>query len=356
MRQVIARVQTRAGELAISRAELADIPAVVDIMTDAAEWLRGRGIDMWHIDREQTSAYLQAALTGIPPAREVYLAWRAGPAGGMPEPVGTLALQATDPRLWGEQPDDALYLHSFAVRRVVGGQGVGRALLRWAESFAAGDGKSYLRLDCVTENPALRTYYERAGYIHRGELHGTTWSASLYERRVDITMLPLPTGDTLAIAQAAPTDLAELVAIEEDAVGWVRSRGIDPGNPPRPLAEIFADIIARGQMLLASVDGHPAAKLALTTAEEKLWADLPGDALYVHGLMVRRAFAGRQIGLGLLGWAAEHAAALGKPLLRLDCMANNPALRAYYERAGLAHRGDVTLPHRVAARYERSTI
>jgi ribosomal protein S18 acetylase RimI-like enzyme len=157
--------------------------------------------------------------------------------------------------------------------------------------------------------------------------------------------------DNLAIRAAQSADLVEVVAIEEDATAWLRGRGIEPGHPPRPLREIVAERIACGQMFVALVSGQPAANIALTTAD-KLWDDLPGDALYVHGLMVRRAFAGREIGLALLRWAAAQAAEMGKPLLRLDCDADNPALRAYYERAGFVQRGEVTLSHRVAARYE----
>ncbi|MGH2516728.1 MAG: GNAT family N-acetyltransferase, partial [Ktedonobacterales bacterium] len=87
-----------------------------------------------------------------------------------------------------------------------------------------------------------------------------------------------------------------------------------------------------------------------------LWTDRPGAALYVHGLMVRRTFAGRDIGRALLRWAEREAARRGKSLLRLDCDAKNPTLRAYYERAGFAHVDDVTLPHRVAARYEKLVV
>jgi GNAT superfamily N-acetyltransferase len=157
--------------------------------------------------------------------------------------------------------------------------------------------------------------------------------------------------DNLTIRAAQAVDLDEVVAIEVDATAWLRSRGIEPGQPPRPLRAIVVERIARGQMYLALVGAHPAGNLALTVADD-LWDDLPGDALYVHGLMVRRAFAGRQIGLALLRWAAAQAAEQGKPLVRLDCNADNPALRAYYERAGFLPRGEVTLSHRVAARYE----
>jgi len=159
----------------------------------------------------------------------------------------------------------------------------------------------------------------------------------------------------LTIRQARPDDLDATVAIEENAAAWLRSRGIEPGRPPRPFRELFAPAIARGAMYLALRDGVPAAKVAIT-AEDDLWADLPGGALYVHGLMVHRAFAGQGVGLALLRWAEGRAHADGKASLRLDCNADNPALRAYYERAGFAHRGDVALPHRTAARYEKLAV
>lgn len=177
-----ANVTTAAGVLRITRAGLEEISLVIEIQTEAAEWLKSRGIDQWQIDREQTGAYLRTAMTGYPPPREVYLAWRDA------EPVATLALQSTDPRVWravdGVEEGDALYLHGFAVRRAFGGLGIGLALLRWAEGVAAANGKRFLRLDCMVENPGLRAYYQRAGYTHRGDVFGATWSASRYERVV----------------------------------------------------------------------------------------------------------------------------------------------------------------------------
>lgn len=171
-------VETRAGVLPVTRARPDDIPAVIDLQSEAAGWLLARGIDQWLIDRAQTADYLRTALSSSPPAREVYLAWRDG------EPVATLALQTSDQRTWGDLPDDALYLHSFAVRRSVGGQGVGRALLRWAEGIAAVQGKAYLRLDCMAENAPLCAYYERAGFAHLRDVSGKNWSARLFEKRV----------------------------------------------------------------------------------------------------------------------------------------------------------------------------
>lgn len=157
----------------------------------------------------------------------------------------------------------------------------------------------------------------------------------------------------ITIARARPGDVDALVAIEEDAAQWVRSRGLEPGVPPRPLRDIYTDRVNRNEVYLARLAGQPAAMLTLQWADSSTWGDVPDDAAYVHGLMVRHAYAGKQIGLNLLRWAERTAAGAGRTYLRLDCNADNPPLRAYYERAGFVYRGDVALPHRTASRYEK---
>jgi hypothetical protein len=58
-------------------------------------------------------------------------------------------------------------------------------------------------------------------------------------------------------------------------------------------------------------------------------------------MAVRREAAG--LGAAILAWAADAARRHGRTALRLDCVASNDRLRAYYEAAGFVHRGDVTV-------------
>lgn len=55
---------------------------------------------------------------------------------------------------------------------------------------------------------------------------------------------------------------------------------------------------------------------------------------YVHRIAVRRQFAGQGVSTGMLEWAVNHAAALGRSYLRLDCEADRRELRSIYERFG----------------------
>ena len=74
---------------------------------------------------------------------------------------------------------------------------------------------------------------------------------------------------------------------------------------------------------------------------DPVWADAAGSAAYLHRMAVRRTQAG--LGPVILAWAADIARQHDCDALRLDCVASNGRLRAYYEAAGFAHRGDVTV-------------
>lgn len=333
--------------ITIERATERDADAVLAILLDAARWLLSRGIEQWRPEHFQREALLRHIARG-----EVFVARHDA------TPVGTLSLSWDDLAVWGEQPPIAGYVHGLAISRSEGGHGLGRALLDWASRRAAAAGKPLLRLDCVTDNPALRAYYERAGFTYVRDATDWSWSASLYERPTGAPageiMRGEPMGNGRLVIQLAESgDVETLVEIEESAGAWLRSLGIDPGQPPRPLHEIMAERARKSVVYLALLDGRPAGTLTLLWDPEEVWADLPGDAAYVHGLMVHRDFAGRAVGRRMLDWAEAQTRAAGRSLLRLDCDALNPALRAYYERAGFAPRGEVTLAHRVAARYEK---
>lgn len=149
------------ADLHVHPATVADAPAVLAVLDDAAAWLRGRRIVQW--PAAFRPEWIEPALT----EGRVWLA----SLGAARVPAATLTLDWSDP-LW---PDDgaAGYLHRFAVRRAAAG--VGARLLRWAGAAVAARDRDLLRLDCGAANAGLRGYYERAGFAHRGdvELPGT---------------------------------------------------------------------------------------------------------------------------------------------------------------------------------------
>ena len=155
--------------------------------------------------------------------------------------------------------------------------------------------------------------------------------------------------------QARAEDLGTVLSILDGAAPrWLASRGIEqwgPGSSPR---QLVADRVERGEVYLFRLDGRPVGTLVLQWSDEETWEDAPDDAGYVHGLAIRREWAGRGLGRALLKWAEDRTVAAGKDYLRLDCAAENRALNAYYERAGFRCRGRASIQRLEVCLYEKS--
>jgi ribosomal protein S18 acetylase RimI-like enzyme len=155
----------------IELARFEDLDAVLDILSGAARWLRERGIEQWP-DPFPRSRVEDSLARG-----ELYLA-RVDKS-----IAATFVLQWEDELFWGEQPPVAGYIHAVAVRREHAG--VGRQVIEWAERAVREAGRPFLRLDCMRDNPRIRSYYEALGFEHRGDrLVGGQFDASLYEKSV----------------------------------------------------------------------------------------------------------------------------------------------------------------------------
>jgi protein-tyrosine phosphatase len=148
-------------------------------------------------------------------------------------------------------------------------------------------------------------------------------------------------GEVVTITRATEVDVAALVALYDEASAWLMARGSRQWPPGwwTP-AVVVKELRAGHEMYLARrEDGEPVGKLTLQWDDAAVWGEQPPDAGYVHGLCVSRAIAGRGLGAALLDWAGQRVRASGRGLLRLDCMAANPVLRAWYERLGFTYRG-----------------
>jgi GNAT superfamily N-acetyltransferase len=138
---------------------------------------------------------------------------------------------------------------------------------------------------------------------------------------------------------AAPGQAGDVLSVLNEAADWLRARGISQW-PERFDPSWVDDAIHRGETWLVRVDGMLSGTVTLDWSDP-VWSDAGGAAAYVHRLAVRRQAAG--LGAVILAWAADTARQRGCQALRLDCVAFNPRLRAYYEAAGFAHRGDVAV-------------
>ena len=138
----------------------------------------------------------------------------------------------------------------------------------------------------------------------------------------------------------------------DEATAWVGERGYEQWPLPYPREDLSA-AIERGEVYLAELDGEPVATVTLLWDDPQYWGDRPPDAAYVHKLAVSRACAGQRIGSAIVEWADATAARAGRDFLRLDCLRDNPGIRAYYERLGFEYRGDLVVNDRGMSIYER---
>ena len=167
------QLQTDAGILSLTRAEVADAETVLTVIHEATMWLLSRGIRQW-----EPGAYPRRMVEVGIASGELFVLRR-----GL-EIVGTVRLQWEDADVWGEQPPIAGYVHTLTIRRSVGGSGVGAAMMGWCDERAREAGRSLMRLDCAGGNVGLCAYYERLGYRRVGERRWGNWLAGLYEKEL----------------------------------------------------------------------------------------------------------------------------------------------------------------------------
>jgi GNAT superfamily N-acetyltransferase len=149
-----------------------ELPAIAALLDEATAYGATKGFDQWPVP------FPQDELAHRVEHGELYAVDLDG------ELAATFTLVADDPFFWGERPPDALYIHKLAVRRSLAGRGIGAALLAWAEARVREAGRDFLRLDCIRDNPGIRTYYEALGFDFRGEHDDPRFAVALYEKRV----------------------------------------------------------------------------------------------------------------------------------------------------------------------------
>lgn len=158
-------------------AQPADLPIVVQILSEAAAWVQEKGIDQWP---SPLNHYWRKRMAIEVAREEIYTA-------GIVNNRFAIVSIKTSNRHW---PDDglALYVGTLAIRRDMHGQGLGKHILTWAALKAQRDGKRFLRLDCLASNARLRQYYEEQGFEYRGLLESGAYVGAKYEQDVSTVM------------------------------------------------------------------------------------------------------------------------------------------------------------------------
>lgn len=125
---------------------------------------------------------------------------------------------------------------------------------------------------------------------------------------------------------ATPDDAAQIVQLRSRLVDWMQDRGISQWHHGDVSEERVRRQAEDGQWWLIRSDaGDLIAAVRTVNADPQIWGESDGRAVYVHGLMVDRGCAGLGLGRRLLVWAADHGRRRGAEVLRMDCVARQPA-------------------------------
>ena len=154
------------------------------------------------------------------------------------------------------------------------------------------------------------------------------------------------------VRRARIEDVPVVAEMLDEATAFVKTMGRDQWPVPFPHGEL-RQRIARGELYVVEVDGEPAATFTLLVDDPKFWGERPPDAVYLHKLAVRRAFAGQGLGVRIVEWVVSEAERRGRTFIRLDCQRDLPGIRRYYERLGFELRGELERGDFAWALYER---
>ncbi|GAA2765044.1 GNAT family N-acetyltransferase [Streptomyces paradoxus] len=145
----------------------------------------------------------------------------------------------------------------------------------------------------------------------------------------------MPSTTGLRVRPAAEADLAALVRLRDAAARRLLARGVTGQWQPGELDEDhFRRVMEHGEVWLAEAGGRLAGAWELWWEDEDAWGPQPPVAGYVHRLMVDRTATAPGTGRLLLDAAERRVAEAGRSRVRLDCLASNAQLNAYYLAAG----------------------
>lgn len=165
------------GELYFRPAQQDELAIIMQLLKDAALWLREKQIDYWQNWLDPPIGFIRWIQEGFE-NNEFYMICQADRA------IGCFRLQWTDENFWGYRDDASGYIHSFTIARHLAGQHIGKRALALIEDFCRQQGKTYLRLDCGSNVVNLCRYYEEYGFRSAGEKKIQGGILTLYEKKI----------------------------------------------------------------------------------------------------------------------------------------------------------------------------
>lgn len=150
-----------------------ELDTFLEVLKEGARWIAANRIPMWN-ESDLTAHRLLDGLT----INHFYAAYIDG------EIAAVMILLEEDSFFWPEdQQNDALYLHKLCIRRKYSKTGLSGSMLAFATNVAQSRNKSYLKLDCASDRPPLRQFYEKHGFQLVREAY-TVYPTAFYRLKI----------------------------------------------------------------------------------------------------------------------------------------------------------------------------
>jgi ribosomal protein S18 acetylase RimI-like enzyme len=146
------------------------------------------------------------------------------------------------------------------------------------------------------------------------------------------------------VRPATSADLPGILGSLTSAARWSRERGEHGWPVPFP-EENVRPSLERGELYVAIRGGEVGGSFVLRWEDPAFWGPQPPVAGYLHQLAVRRDRPLRGLGRLLVGHAEGLVRSKGRARIRLDCVATNPSIIAYYTALGFRPVRVVPYPH-----------
>ncbi len=214
-----------------------DMQTIIDLVDEAAAWLRTKNTDQWERPWPSLRARDNRIANGLRQKRT----WLA--MDNRHTPVATITCRRfPNQKLWPREDQlvPAAYVSRLIVARRYAGRGIGEAFLDWAGKRAQKEWKAeWIRIDVWTTNDALREYYEKRGFRFCREVKfpkGTSWE----EKYPSAALFQKPIGVVHSAPMVQFTEVSENAATVRSSLGLSQAHlafDRSEGQPQRPLFE-----------------------------------------------------------------------------------------------------------------------
>jgi ribosomal protein S18 acetylase RimI-like enzyme len=164
-------------ELHIRKAKTDEYFIALNLLKEAAVWLKERQINYWQSWLNPDENYKNWIKSGFNLGQFYFVEKN-------DEIIAMYRLQHDDEPFWGKRDDSAVYVHSLTTKRKLHGEQLGYSILKIIEEIARQDNRHYLRLDCGVDNKALCQYYSNFGFKQTGTKVVNGSKEALFEKDI----------------------------------------------------------------------------------------------------------------------------------------------------------------------------